>query len=410
MSEYLGPQTPDEPTIPVGDDLPPDLVAALRAPGSEEELADEAFYVGAFRQHHQTVVAPVIPAQRGVRRLNVRRLGTGGTAVVVAVALTGGVAAAYTGNLPDPVQHFAHVVIGAPAPSTDRPPVKAVDTTTDPSPSTTSAGTSASASPSSEPSAGQDGGHSPGSGSSGGTGPSSSPSPTTGGDSQGSEPSQDPGPSTEPSTSPTPAADPPAAASMSGTDHLVGYGATISLTGHLTTASGAPAAGRRIVLMLRDSAGWSPIAKLTTDASGDVAAASRPVTGLQHYRWRAKHGVKSGAWKVRVKPTLSATADVGDPSTTITAATVGAASGDIVELYARVGGRLVNVGQAQVSAGGVATFQFPTPKKPRVFGVRLVSTKDHASARDKVKVTPVSPKPVPGTEGQSPKRAVNAAR
>ena len=409
MSEYDGPQSPDEPTIPVGDDPPPDLGAALCAPGSEEELAEEAFYVGAFRQHHQTVVAPVVPVTRGVRRLGVRRLGTGGTAVVVAVALTGGVAAAYTGNLPDPVQHFAHVVIGAPAPSTDRP-AKVVDAATDPSPTTASPGTSASASPSSEPSSGQDGGHSPGSGSSGGAGPSSSPSPSTGGDSQGSEPSQDTSPSAEPSASPTPPADPPAAASMAGTDHLVGYGGTISLTGHLTTASGAPAAGRRVVLMLRDSAGWSPIAKLTTDASGDVAVASRPVTGLQHYRWRAKHGVKSGAWKVRVKPTLSATADVGDTSTTITAVTVGAASGDIVELYARVGGRLVNVGQAQIGAGGVATFQFPTPKKPRVFGVRLAPTRDHASTRDKVKVTPVSPRPVSGTEAQSPRRAVNAAR
>src|SRR5262245_41677434 len=85
-----------------------DLVRALRAPGTATELADEQRFVAAYRE----------TAGSRVRSLTRRagRLGAGGTAVVVTVAVTSGVAAAYTGHLPDPVQQIAHTVIGAPAP------------------------------------------------------------------------------------------------------------------------------------------------------------------------------------------------------------------------------------------------------------------------------------------------------
>ncbi len=43
----------------------------------------------------------------------------------MAVALSAGAAAAYTGNLPDPVQQLAHTVIGAPAPETPAPRAEA---------------------------------------------------------------------------------------------------------------------------------------------------------------------------------------------------------------------------------------------------------------------------------------------
>ena len=100
----------------LADDLAPwaddDLVRALRAPGTATELAEQEQYVGAFREAGRSTV-------RSLPRRAAGRLGAGGTAVVVTVALTSGVAAAYTGNLPDPVQQVAHSVIGAPAPDTD---------------------------------------------------------------------------------------------------------------------------------------------------------------------------------------------------------------------------------------------------------------------------------------------------
>src|SRR5690349_886758 len=86
-----------------------DLVRALRAPGTAAELADQEQYVAAFRGAHRSNV-------RSLPRRAAGRLGAGGTAVVITVALSSGVAAAYTGHLPDPVQQIAHSVIGAPAP------------------------------------------------------------------------------------------------------------------------------------------------------------------------------------------------------------------------------------------------------------------------------------------------------
>ena len=90
-----------------------DLVRALRAPGTAVELAEEEQYVAAFREARGAT-----PKVRSLPRRAAGRLGAGGTAVVVTVALTSGVAAAYTGHLPDPVQQIAHSVIGAPAPDT----------------------------------------------------------------------------------------------------------------------------------------------------------------------------------------------------------------------------------------------------------------------------------------------------
>ena len=101
-----------------------DLVRALRAPGTAVELAEEEQYVAAFRGARGAT-----PKVRSLPRRAAGRLGAGGTAVVVTVALTSGVAAAYTGHLPDPVQQIAHSVIGAPAPDstasrTDTGPAK----------------------------------------------------------------------------------------------------------------------------------------------------------------------------------------------------------------------------------------------------------------------------------------------
>src|SRR6478736_6361298 len=82
------------------------------APWADVELADEQQYVSAFRGARGST-----SSVRPLARRTVGRLGAGGTAVVLTVALTSGMAAAYTGHLPDPVQQIAHSVIGAPAPA-----------------------------------------------------------------------------------------------------------------------------------------------------------------------------------------------------------------------------------------------------------------------------------------------------
>src|ERR1044072_5097449 len=128
-----------------------ELVRALRAPGRPTELAGEEQYVAAFRAAHGRT-GTVVALRRGIRRL-----GAGGTAVVVVVGLSSGVAAAaYTRNLPDPVQRVVHDVLGAPAPESDG--ASAVRDRTqipDPSPSVTtpssSGATGSPGSPTTEP-------------------------------------------------------------------------------------------------------------------------------------------------------------------------------------------------------------------------------------------------------------------
>ncbi len=122
-----------------------DALAALRAAPSAGDLAgrDEALAAfAAFRDRRDRGPAvpllPVVPvggdATTTSRRLHsVRRWAAGPTAVVVAagaVLTSGGLtAAAYTGGLPEPVQGYAHRLVGAPAPSphptAPRPPALA---------------------------------------------------------------------------------------------------------------------------------------------------------------------------------------------------------------------------------------------------------------------------------------------
>ncbi len=72
---------------------------------ADDELTEEQRFLAAYRETAGAAAGPSGPSTTGRKptSISARRLGAGGTAVVVAVALSGGVAAAYTGNLPDPV-------------------------------------------------------------------------------------------------------------------------------------------------------------------------------------------------------------------------------------------------------------------------------------------------------------------
>jgi hypothetical protein len=374
---------PKDPTgdAPVGDEWADEQwVRALRAPGDASELADEQRFVAAFAQT-QGPPASVASIPRRV----VRRLGAGGSAVIVVAALSGGVAAAFTGNLPDPVQQFAHEVLGAPAPE----PAPAVDakrrTAHSPSLRDRSAPATPAASPTVTPATAS-------------ASPSGTPAPSPSPDASDSLPSTGTSgeptggstaePSDEPSTQPTPPAVAPSAVSVSGRSHLVEYGASLTLVGQLTTTSGDPVAGHRVALQVRDAAGWRRVTVLLSDAAGQATASTEPVTGLARYRWRAGNGVHSAVWRVRIKPTLAASYVSNPDTTTIDVACVGAKPGDQVLLYALVRRVPTLVGSANVGDAGGASFSVPTPPRRRAFAVRLEATHDHAPARTRLTVTP----------------------
>ena len=365
----------------LADDLAPwaddDLVRALRAPGTATELAEQEQYVGAFREAGRSTV-------RSLPRRAAGRFGAGGTAVVVTVALTSGVAAAFTGNLPDPVQQVAHSVIGAPAPDTDArhhgaasgPHGHGVAPSTDPS--ATSAPTDG---PTDSPSSS--------------TGvPTSSPS----GDHDrpaGSDPGHD-GPSNDPSSGAT---SPPtttsgasaSAMTMSAPAHRVGLGQTLTLTGLVTDVAGEPLPGQAVVLQVRGPRRWRPVVETTADASGLATAVTPAITRSARFRWHADHGIASTRWLVRMVPTLTLSADVGGSRTTLAVATQGARAGDRFQVFRHLAGRAALVRRGRVDTSGTAAVSVLTPRRHATYVVRLLPTKRHAATRARVRVVPPAP-------------------
>lgn len=359
-----------------------DLVRALRTPGTATELADEERYLAAFRDAGGSTV-------RSLPRRAAGRLGAGGTAVVVTVALTSGVAAAYTGHLPDPVQQIAHTVIGAPAPDGDgrhRPDASG------PRVGPESAG---SGGPSTAPSNSATSG--PTSGPAGGPTGSGSSSPSAAGHHHrrgqvGASSGPSDGPSSGPTSTPTGSSGGAASAmTMSAPTHRVDLGQTVTLTCLVTDASGAALAGQPVVLQARGPRHWRRVLDTTTDSSGLAAATTPAITRTVKLRWKADRGVTSTPWLVRMVPVVAVTADVGGTTTTLAAAAQGSAPGDRVQVYRHLAGRTVLVRRARLDASGSASIAVRTPRRRATYAVRLLPTRRHAAAAARVVVVPPAP-------------------
>jgi len=92
-----------------------ELFAALRAPGTAEELAQAGTTVPAMVAAHAESSTVVVPLRPIDRRPALVAVGSA-VGVLAAVLVTGTAAAAYSGALPENLQRIAHQVIGAPAP------------------------------------------------------------------------------------------------------------------------------------------------------------------------------------------------------------------------------------------------------------------------------------------------------
>ncbi len=357
-----------------------DLVRALRAPGTAAELADEERYVAAFREVH----GPAAPV-RSLPRRAVGRLGAGGTAVVVTVALTSGVAAAYTGHLPDPVQQIAHSVIGAPPPdggSGSHPGAAATRPGQVLSPLPSGSAATSTQSPGASPVI-----------------PSSTPSGSVATPGAGSVPASSPHgvPTSTPSSQPTPSSSSstptatlgtPGGMTAAGGTHRAGVGETVTLSSTLTATDGTPLAGYPVVLQVHGPLHWRPVTQVTTDASGLATATTPPMTRSARFRWHTDHRVHSDRWVVLMVPGLSASADVGGTSTTVSASAQGGRPGDRVQLVRWIDHRPVTVRRAGLDATGAATFVVPTPSRKARFAVRLLPTAAHTAAHAGVSVVP----------------------
>jgi hypothetical protein len=370
------------------------LQQALRAPGSAEELREEETYVALFRAAQSSPSpAPLAPG----RRRAVSRFGAG-TAFVLALAVGGSAAAAYTNHLPEPIQRFAHRALGpvAPPPPHPRhhardhevaaPTPSATPSPTEPAPPTPTA--EPTRSPAASPShlASHLASHPPR------PTPTPTPTPTPAPSSPPSAtpaPTPTPTPTAAPTGTPTPTLVPVVAASLSiaGSTHKVEPDQSVAFSGVVTSAAGDPVRRARVALQTW-SGGWTTVATARSDSSGSVSLLLPPVTATTAARLRTTNGVHSSRWRVSLHPELSVTSTLSADrsSVTIEVTASGAQAGDPVQLMSA--GRQV---AGDTLTEGAASFTVtPTAKRTR-YVVVLPGTAAHGP--DRASITVIVKKP-----------------
>ena len=319
-------------------------VRALHAPGSAAELGGEEQVLAAFRS-----AVPV----RGRGRHGLR-LATGASALVVAMAVTAGAAAAYTDVLPRQLQSAAHRVlgpVGVPAPH--RPVVqpqaaKPGHLVASPSPSHQRVPAFA---------------------------PTARPAPTA----VAPQPSAPVAARPTPTPSPSPSVPPQLTASVS--RRVVPIHQGLQLRGVLSR-NGQPAADVpvRAVLRAAGDASWRQVAVGRTGPDGSIQL---HLTGLvQDVRLRLEaRGVVSPAIGVVVVPALTVDVAAAGSRYDVTVSADGGRPGDQVVLLRYNGTSWVRVASHQLGSQDRTRFAVPRPATDPVrYRVRLVATDVHGPA------------------------------
>ena len=380
------------------------LVRALRGPGTPDELADEDRYRAMFREAAGAPSGAVTPL-RGRSGVGAARRFGSGTALTVALAVAGtGVAAAYTGNLPDPIQDLAHRAlgpVGPPAPERHHrqratEPVTTPSATAEGTPTTSAtADPSSERSPSDSPTATSKPSHQPSASPSASeptgpaqpasTGPTSAPaSPTP------SASPTEPTPTTSPSpTTPPPPVLVPTTVSITGETHRVDIGQAVGFSGRVTSDDGTPVPRVRVALERRVGTSWQRVGFARTARDGTVRLTLPPVTESTAVRLRIRDA-RSPRWKVSMHPLMTLTSAPSEQrSVTITATVQGGRAGDSIHLLARAGGGVVASGV--LGADGSVRFDV-TPPKPHVrYVVYLDATTTHTAEHEGIAVTRPQP-------------------
>jgi hypothetical protein len=331
------------------------------------------------------------PRPATVRSLHAwRRPGRLIAAVAVAAAAAV-VTAAYTADLPRPVQHVAYRALGfagvPDAPKTSGQPGGA-GTAGAPSGPGSTARTGGS---------GSDGGQ-PGRSASPAPGQTASPSPSgpaSPAPGRGHSPGggHGPGPTPSPAPTPTPSTPPPvpAALTISASAVKIIAGDSVSLTGLLTDADGNPVPGRTVTLLEHDAGvpGWQPAGQATTDDSG---TATVPVPSLgtdAGFRFRGPDGTHSGHVRVVVIPAVSLTAGPGNrPGNERLTASAPYASGSVAILQVRAGGTWRTLRSRTIGTTGQVIFGVKLQRHQRIYRVVVPRTVQHARGISNPAVVP----------------------
>lgn len=341
------------------------VVRALTAPASSAELAGEEAALAGFR---------AAMAGRSRRRF-AGRFGAGATTMVVAIGLSGGVAAAYTRSLPAPIQQAVHTAFGsigvpsaphhrlsaaarhhgatvtaatgsvAPQPAGSIPAGSPVIATRPAPPPPTPSATPSHKPPHRAAAA------------------PSSPAAVV--------PSSPPPSAATVTTSPPPSSPAPPVASVAGlsvSSDRVPAGEGDTAFGTITDGDGRPVPDHavRLVERLTGGSGAQQIGSATTDGSGAVTL---PVPALSHsvvLRLLAGNGIHSTPLRVVVLPvmTTSMTADGNDYDVQLSVA--GASAGDAVMVQRLGRGGWSAERTVRLDAQGAVAFTVPVPPRRQV--------------------------------------------
>ncbi|WP_418063573.1 hypothetical protein [Pimelobacter simplex] len=354
------------------------LVRALRAPGTPSELGGEEQVLAAFREQH----GGGRRRRRGPGRV-VGRIGTGGTALITAIALTGGgvAAAAYNQALPDRVQAFAHDALGGLGvpPARTREPAR----------------------PPSDPAA-----ESPRAGSTVTPGGPRADSPTAAPSSGRPEdrPRRRGHASVREHETPTG----PAVVRVSLSARTVDPGDSTVISARVRDAALMPVPDQEVALWQRPAGGeWRQVGSGVTDADGWVSITTDPVTASTDLRLEATvvDGLgeavllQSESRQVAVRPAITTSTS----GSLLTVQVGGARAGDPVYLARRApGGRMLRVGTMRLDEQGVATYDLARFRGQVRIRIRLPRTGAHLAGERWVVVRlgsgPAEPQPEPSPE------------
>jgi hypothetical protein len=381
------------------------IVRALTAPGTPEELAGESAAMAAFRS-----------TSRPSRRRFASRFGAGGATFAVAVALSGGVAAAYGHALPAPIQRVAHGIlgpVGVPGPSAtglgasarhhhhDATPAAA------PAPTATPPGAGSTPGATAPPRAlGAPGDHGKQEAAAPGvtTSPQRAPGPGQAQDdpppaaSVGDAPPASAAPTPPPASpapTPTPTRSPkakPAAVTISVAARRVANGSGDSVTGRLTTSSGDPVAHHTVWLAQRltGQQRWTRVGSGRSDQDGLVTIAVPAVTHNVFLRLRAAGGPHTSGVKVVELPGMSVSTSHNGDQVDATVIADGAQVGDTLAVQRHHQGQWQQVREVTIGDNGSASFSVPAPRRAKAkvaYRVILRATRAHGWAATRFAAT-----------------------
>lgn len=354
------------------------VVQALQQPGSRQELGGFDPVLAEFRT--------AVPASSGVLRI-AHRLGTGATTVIVAIGLTGGVAAAaYTRTLPAPLQSAMHSLLGPVGVPAAEPQAPRIHPVAGPGTATTRHP----AHPASQPFVpSQPRAASPGPAPAGRPAapvPAATPTATSAPSAAAVAPTASPSsPAATPSPSSSAAAPPPAPPATL-TAHAarvrVPYSQRLGVRGTLLTSSGAPVAGHRVFLQQRPhgTQQWQRVAAGRTRPDGTIVLRTPELTRNIDVRMVTPQALHSTVTVVKVLPrlTVSLQKSPNGKRYVVTVEVAGAQSGDTVTLARGSDGNWTRVATKQLPDSATLTFSVPVPTADVRYRVRAVATQVHA--------------------------------